>query len=106
MPLLFYVQYEVRPLQTNEYWSEAGGAYANCYVLAETAEFATQMVRASLSENYWEIVSLEEGPIVTSRERYLEDPETLESVDEALDSGECYVFHLWPIEPQEGDAVH
>jgi hypothetical protein len=41
----------------------------------------------------------------TSRERYLDDAETLESFDEAVSNGECYVYHLWPVEPQDDDSI-
>jgi hypothetical protein len=103
---MFYLQYEVRPLPGNTYWLEAGGAFANCYIYADAEAEAVKQVQSAFLENCWEVVALEEGPLVTTREQYLEDPDTLECFDEALENGECYVFHLWPLEPQDGDAVH
>ena len=36
----------------------------------------------------------------------IEESEVLDHYDTALEEGECYVYHLWPVEPQEDDAVH
>ena len=105
MPNVFYFQYELRPLPKNEHWEEAGGCYANCYVLAQSAERAVQLARTAFSENHWEVVSLEEAPMVLNRND-IEESEVLDHYDTALEEGECYVYHLWPVEPQEYDAVH
>jgi hypothetical protein len=106
MPQVFFVQYEVRPLPDNEDFSTAGGAYVNCYVVAVSPEAALKRARSNLAENSWDVVGVEEGPVLTSRERYLDDAETLEAFDEAVSNGECYVYHLWPIEPQDDDPIH
>jgi hypothetical protein len=106
MPTLYYVQYEARPLPENEDFSTVGGAYVNCYVVAKSGENASELAHKYLVEKFWEVVALEEGPVVRLREHYLDDPEMLECIDEALASGEFYVYHLWPIEPQDGDAIH
>lgn len=106
MPTVFYVQYEARPLPESKDFATVGGAYVNCYVVAKSGEKASELANKYLIENFWEAVRLEEGPVVRLREHYLDDPEMLECFDEALSNGECYVYHLWPIEAQDGDAVH
>ena len=49
---------------------------------------------------------MQDEPVITAREDFLDDPETLKCFDEAVSNGECYVFHLWPLDPQEDDAIH
>lgn len=104
MPQMFFVQYEVRPLPHNEVYAEVGGAYANCFLLAESEAHAEELARRNFSENLWEIVSLEEPASLASRSDLAD--EWLEWYDEAEREGECYVFHEWPNEPQDEDAVH
>jgi hypothetical protein len=106
MSQLFHLLYEVRPLPENANWTDAGGAFANCYVLAQTGEEASRKAVANFADHFWELVAQENGPQPVSRDEFLDDPETLDCVDEALTEGECYVYHLWPNEPQEGDTIH
>jgi hypothetical protein len=103
---MFYIQYEVRPLPDNADFSTAGGAYANCYVIATSAEDAVKRAYENFSEQAWEVVAVEEEPVETARECYLDDPEILAIYDDAVEHGECYVYHMWPIEPQDDDAIH
>lgn len=72
---VFYVQYEARPTQQNELWGEAGGAFVHCYCLAA-------------------------GPEAASRIAF----EAQEHFDTAASTGECFVYYLWPAEPQEGET--
>lgn len=104
-PLVFYVQYEVRPRPKNELWGTAGGAYVHCYYRSAAPEAAATAAREALSELHWEIVSVEKGPWVLDR-RDLSDAEEQDHFDLAASEGECLVYHLWPVEPQDGDAIH
>lgn len=49
--------------------------------------------------------SLEEPPTVLNRND-IEESEILDNYDTAIEEGECYVYHLWPVDLQEDDAVH
>jgi hypothetical protein len=102
---LYYIQYEVQPLPDNDQFSTAGGAYVNCYLMSASSERATSLAHANFTENSWEIVSVEDGPRMISSEHFV-DAETRECVDKAASEGECYVYHLWPIDPQEDDLIH
>ena len=72
----------------------------------QSAAEAERLALRNFSENSWSVVTLEEEPMLVSREDYLEDPEWLEWYDQADENGECYIFHQWPPEPQEDDAIH
>ena len=103
---VFYFQYEVQPLPNNEYFATAGGAYVNCYVVAASAENAAKLAQANFIENSWAVVAVQDEPVITAREDFFDDSDTLQCFDEAVSNGECYVFHLWPLDPQEDDAIH
>ena len=85
----------------------AGGYYQFSYLPAQQAaeEAAATAAREALSELHWEIVSVEKGPWVLDR-RDLSDAEEQDHFDLAASEGECLVYHLWPVEPQDGDAIH
>ncbi|WP_157360053.1 hypothetical protein [Caldimonas brevitalea] len=105
MSRMFFIQYEVRPLPEHESYAEIGGAFANCFVLAVSAGQAEELALRHLAEIHWEVVSVEDPALPTSRSDS-SDAEWLEWYDEAARHGDCYVFHQWPNEPQEDDAVH
>jgi hypothetical protein len=102
---VFYVQYKVRPTAQNELWGEAGGAYVHCYRQAAGAEKAARAARETLFELHWEVLSVEEGPSLVNRAE-LTDLEQQEHFDTAALDGECFVYHLWPSDPQDDDPVH
>jgi hypothetical protein len=102
---VYFIMYEVQPLPDNEEYQTVGGAYANCYVLAEDAKQAMKSATENFVDNHWLVLALEEGPEIRARDSYLDEPEVLEWYDEAVENGECYVFHQWPNEPQEEDVV-
>lgn len=102
---MFYIQYEVRPMPESEDFSLVGSAFANCFVMSESK--AMELALAKFSDINWEVVGIEEEPFITTRENYIEELDWLEWYDEAIENGECYIFHRWPLESQEVDvAVH
>lgn len=106
MKSVYYIQYEVRPAPANNAFATVGGAYVNCLIAADSEAQALNAAQRSFNENLWEVVGIEEGPNNVARSVYIDDAEWLSYFDEALASGECYVFNQWPPEPQEGDVVH
>lgn len=104
---MYFIQYEIRPLPQSEEFESAGGAIANCFVLASSEQKASEMANKYFQEIAWEVVALEDGPFATNRAEYLEaEPDWLDAFDEAAAEGECYVLHMWPNEAQEEDALH
>jgi hypothetical protein len=104
---MYFVQYEIRPLPQSDDFESAGGAIANCFVRTASKKQAKELALKHFQEISWEVLSLEDGPFVTTRDVYLEaEPGWLVAFDEAAAEGECYVLHMWPNEAQEDDALH
>jgi hypothetical protein len=102
---MFYIQYEVRPLPQHDDYAEVGGAYANCFVLTDSAAQAEACALRNFAENHWEVVSLEEGARPSARSDFT-DGAWLEWFDQATHEGECFVFFQWPNEAQDHDPLH
>ena len=105
MPV-FYVQYEAAPSPGSEHFENAGGAYVSCWVKAGSETQASRQASAVIKESGWNILAVEKRCYEVTEEAYAEDDEGLEHYLHAVTDGECYVFHQWPVEPQEGDDVH
>ncbi|MFL1485100.1 hypothetical protein ACJO3T_13515 [Marinobacter sp. LN3S78] len=103
---IFYVEYHVEPLPESGDFGSCGGAYASCWVNAESPEAATQTARSVITCMDWRIVNTELECRVVDEQWYQNEDEGLECYAQALEDGECYVFHQWPCEPQEDDTVH
>jgi hypothetical protein len=105
MPV-FYVQYVAAPSPGSEHFETAGGAYVNCWMKANSESEACGHASAVIKESGWTILAVEEQCREVTERAYAEGDEGLEHYRQAVVDGGCYVFHQWPIEPQEGDDVH
>jgi len=103
---IYYVQYEAEPLPESEDFETCGGAYVNCWVKAKSQTEAQRAASAAIGDAGWRILCVEEECCEVSETRYSEDEEGCEYYQQAVSDGECYVFHQWSVEPQEGDDVH
>ncbi len=103
MSQVFYAQYEVRPLPSNELWKTAGGAFVHCYVVASAVKEAGVKAASVLKELDWEVVAVESEPVELCREA-IHTTEAREQFDLALSGGESFVYHLWSAE--DDDAMH
>jgi hypothetical protein len=103
---IFYIQFEAEPQPKSEAFGSCGGAYVNCWVQASSELEAIVKASAAVSESGWKILSVEEECSEASEDWYSNDDEGREYFHRAVSDGECYVFHQWPLEPQEGDDVH
>jgi len=103
---IFYIQYRATPNPESEAFGECGGAYANCWIKADSEIQAKTIATKTIEETNWKIVSVEEDCREVTEEYYSENPKGLEYYRQATLDGECYVYHQWPNEPQEQDAVH
>lgn len=104
MSRVFFIQYEVRPVAHSEHAVSVGGAFANCFVVADAPEVAARAALRNFVEGGWEVVEVIEPAFVPDRSDL--DEAWLDWYDEAARRGECYVFHQWPNEPQEGEPLH
>ena len=79
----------------------AGSAEKCAYARAQGADHAL-----NYRDGDWEIVVQEQPPQRIDRAACEDDPEWLETYDDAARDGECHLFHLWPPDPGEDDTVH
>jgi hypothetical protein len=103
---IFYVLYEATPGGDSEDFQTCGGAYVNCWVQADSEQEAQRLASAAIAERGWTILSVEEECCEVTEDWYAEGDEERQYYEQAITDGECYVFHQWPVEPQEGDDVH
>ena len=105
MPI-FYFQYQALPTLQSEAFEDSGGAYVNCWVKADSEMQAREIATKAIEANNWRIVSVEEECREVTEEDFSENEKSLEYYLQATIDGECYVYHQWPNESQEGDIVH
>ncbi len=103
---IFYVQFEAVPLPESREFEQCGGAYVNCWLKADSEAHAANLASASVREAGWNVVAVEEECREVNEAYYSENEEGREHFEQANLDGECYVFHQWPIEDQEGRDVH
>lgn len=103
---IFLAEYEVRPAPHSEDFATVGGAFVVCFVRATDADAAHAACMRYFVETAWECVERTRLPQPLEREHLEDDDEALDAFDEATTHGECFLFHLWPPEPGEGEALH
>ena len=103
---IFYTQYEAVPLPESNEFGECGGAYVSCWLKARSKQEASDLASALLKDRGWKAVSVQEECREVTAAVYTEDEEGRGYYEQAATDGECYVFHQWPVDPQEDDDVH
>ena len=78
----------------------------NCWVKATSKRKACEEASAAIKESGWTILAVEEQCREVDDGAYAGDAEGLDYYRQAVVDGECYVYHMWPVEAQEGDDVH
>ena len=96
---IYFFMLEAVPSESNPESKELGGAFVNCWVKAETMEDAFDEAVKDLGFQGWKFVRIEDE-YITERERYLDNPESLECYDEACEYGMSGVFYTYPIEDE------
>lgn len=101
MPI-YYVQYRCRPGARSAAFEEHGGAYVNCWIRADTPEEAGRIAAREIESDGWGIEGVEEPMRIETSP----SEETAEYFDQAVQDGECYVFHTWPVGDHEDHPLH
>lgn len=103
----FYLTFHVRRVEPPKTLDDVVGAYATCWVVADSLKEARDLAREIIHDEGWNIEEEEETAEVSSRS-YENDPEGLERFREAQEHGGCYVFHSWPAhgDDDEEDTLH
>lgn len=96
---MHYLQFEATPQPNHPEASSLGGAFVNCWVVADTQSDAEAMARKNIAEQLWRIDKLVEC-FVDDRDLYDADADQLQYYDQAVIDGEVYVFHTYPIDDE------
>lgn len=99
---IYLLEYEVRPAPHSEDFATAGGAFAVCFIRAESAEAAREAALRYFVETAWEVVALERDAAPIERAQVEDDADGLDAYEEALEHGECVLMHLWLPDASDG----
>ena len=92
---MYFFTFRAVPTPDAREFSEAAGAYVNCWIQNSGREAAEELAAELIRDYGWSVESLEEGAIVSS-EDYEDDDEDREFYEQALVEGEVLVFNTWP----------
>ena len=102
---MYFLELEVEPDPDGAYSGDAGGAQVTVWVRTDSDAAARAYCRRHLKDDGWIVRAVEQcRPCV--RSDFEGNSESLARFDEAEADGGSIVCHIWPAEPQEGDAVH
>lgn len=94
---IYYIFLEGEPMPDNEERKTVAGAFMNCWVKSNDADAAKHTAMQYIKGQGWDVISIEEIRVV-ERSHYINEPESLECFDEAMDIGIGAVFYTWPNE--------
>ena len=103
--MIHAMQYELRPAPHSADFADIRGAIATSFVRADDAEAARGIALAYYRDADWEVVAEEQPPQPVDRAACADDPEWMDAYDEAMHQGECHLFELWPVAPDEDDTA-
>ena len=103
---MWFLQYEVRPTPQHRRFQDIGGAIVDCFILAASAEVATDQSSSAVREERWELVSVEKGAQIVNRTEFDANAIYLQAFDLAMAEGECYLYRSWPKAPEPGNPIH
>lgn len=93
---VYYIFLEGKPLLNNKESKEFTGAYINCWVNSKNETTAKDKAIEYVYNQGWEVINIEEV-FITNRERYVDEPDSLECFDQAVKYGIGAIFYTWPI---------
>ena len=101
---IFSAVYKGRPTPQAEDAAAVNGGYIACWVRAESKVEAAERARRTIEARLWVIETMD-VPWNQVTESSL-GPESLGHFEQAKVDGECYVFHTWSKDAQDGAAGH
>lgn len=93
--ILYCLVVEAAPHRNNPESKEYGGAYISCWVKADNPTDALRKVKEYIHEQNWAFIKTEDI-FTVQREQYIDEPDSLECYDNALQYGFDAIFHTWP----------
>lgn len=97
---IYYLLLEGKPNINNEESKEMTGAYINCWVKAKDETIAKDKAIEYINNQEWESLNIEEI-YITTRERYINEPDSLECFDQAINFGVGAIFYTWHIDDDD-----
>ena len=91
---IYYFLIEAKPMKNNPESEYLSGAYVNCWVKADTTKEAIKKAKEYIKWEKWEWLYAEDMYTV-ERERYLDEPDSLEAYDTACEYGAMGVFYTF-----------
>lgn len=91
---IYYLFIEGKPNIKNIEDNDMAGGYINCWVKAKDKTHAVESAVKYILDQQWELIDIEEIYVV-QRDKYLEDPNSLECYDQAKQSGLGAIFYTW-----------
>jgi len=101
---VFRAIYKGRPTPDAPDAAEVGGASIVCWVRASSKREAAEMARRAIEEQRWLILAIDE-PWLEATESTV-PIESRQYLEQARIDGECYVFHTWNNNPEDGATAH
>src|SRR4051812_42851056 len=90
---IYFVGFRARPGEHLPKSTEAGGAYINCWIKADSTAEAQKVASTFIRSEGWIVECVEhEAHLIVEP-----DDESRERFEQAQIDGECYVFHEWPV---------
>jgi len=91
---IYYFLIEAKPMKNNPESEYISGAYVNCWVKADTTKEAIKKAKEYIKWEKWKWLYAEDMYTV-ERERYLDEPDSLEAYDTACEYGVMGVFYTF-----------
>ncbi len=91
---IYYFLIEAKPMKNNPESEYLSGAYVNCWVKADTTKEAIKKAKEYIKWEKWKWLYAEDMYTV-ERERYLDEPDSLEAYDTACEYGAMGVFYTF-----------
>ena len=89
---IYYLMVEAVPHHNNPESKKYGGAYINCWVKADTPTQALRKAKEYIYQQNWVFIKAEDT-FTVQREGYIEEPDSLQGYDNALQYGLDAVFY-------------
>ncbi len=91
---IYYFLIEAKPMKNNPESEYLNGAYVNCWVEANSTKEAIKKAKEYIKWEKWKWLYAEDMYTV-ERERYLDEPDSLEAYDNACKYGAMGVFYTF-----------
>ena len=97
--IIYYVMVAAVPNHSNPESKEYSGAYINFWIKADTPTDAVKKAKEYIHNENWDFAGIEDIFSV-QRAQYLEEPDSLECYDNAVQYGLDAIFYTWPIDSE------